>query len=468
MKIPERIVGVLELKDSEFSFELNKDTYELRLYSTTENDAFELLFDGVHSRSSNIKEHKWIDKITIKGRTSEGYLIYFGTTDNPSSYNGYRTYDVTWYYVTNDDKNKIDEIQFFGREINYFYNPARAFNKTISYKENDNTHIESMSVQTIDNEDMFCGQFSSGDVKIDVSCSAYAIMHFHAETPFDSASLLRLKFSNSIGVDEIVNHAICVQNLLRYLCYRTNISFSDISTFISTEEGKVRNCGKLVFKKNQYEELNESAKKRVIKADYLKNHVADLLGIIEADEMPFGHFCSSIEDMAHYPISRIIMILAAFESEFRNVYGQGVIRSEEYMKTKEEVVELIEKHAESLSGKQRRYVNSFAKVISNRDSSYGDNLLHAFKDCKIIFEPFVNKRFNGSYDEIIDTVSVSINELRNGLAHSRLDMKFEARHLTEIKLVEELLYVIRLKKLGVEDTIIQKTINELFQEHFAI
>ena len=71
MKIPDRIVGLLELKDTKFPFELDKETFELKLYAPTEDDAYDDLFEGVKSFSINLKEHKWIDKITIKGRTAE-------------------------------------------------------------------------------------------------------------------------------------------------------------------------------------------------------------------------------------------------------------------------------------------------------------------------------------------------------------------------------------------------------------
>ena len=47
-------------------------------------------------------------------------------------------------------------------------------------------------------------------------------------------------------------------------------------------------------------------------------------------------------------------------------------------------------------------------------------------------------------------------------------MELEARHLTDIKFVEEMLYVIRLKKIGIEDAIIKKSINELFRENLAL
>ena len=64
--------------------------------------------------------------------------------------------------------------------------------------------------------------------------------------------------------------------------------------------------------------------------------------------------------------------------------------------------------------------------------------------------------------------SSNINELRNGIAHSRLDLELKARHLIDIKFVEEMLYAIRLKKIGIENLIIQRSINDLFRENMAL
>lgn len=468
MKIPERIVGFLELQDTKFPFEFDKDRFELRLYYPTEDNIYEKFFEGVKSFGIKLKEHKWIDRITIEGRTSERYLIYFGTLDNPSSYNGYRTYKIDWYYITDDDEELINEIRFYGREINYFYNPSRAFQQKVKYKGKQYLQVESMSVQTVDCEALRGGSYLSGDVTVEILCDSYAIMHHQASAPLDSKSYIRLKFSNKINLEAMIDKARDVKNFFKYVNYRTNIDIDDISTYIAVEDGKVRNCGKLVFKKECKEERNEKANERIIRAEYINEHIADILEAIDCGEMPFGHFCDSIEDMSYYPISRIIMILAAFEREFRNIYGQDVKRSDDYKDIKERIIKLIEDYATECTGKRKKYVKDFAKGIRNSDSSYGDKFKYALEDCKDIMEPFVTRRFEGTYEEIIEDVSMSVNGLRNGVAHSRLDMELEARHLTDIKFVEEMLYVIRLKKSGIEDSIIQKSINELFRENIAL
>lgn len=69
------------------------------------------------------------------------------------------------------------------------------------------------------------------------------------------------------------------------------------------------------------------------------------------------------------------------------------------------------------------------KGIKNSDFSYGDNLKYALEDCKNIMDPFVIRRFHGTYEEIIEDISLIVNELRNGVAHNKLDMQLEARNV---------------------------------------
>ena len=156
------------------------------------------------------------------------------------------------------------------------------------------------------------------------------------------------------------------------------------------------------------------------------------------------------------------MILATFEREYRNIYGYDVRRSVDYKCIKQNVIQNIETYAKNLSGKNKKYAKSIAKRIRDYDVSYGDNVKFAFEDCNEIMEVFIKKCFDGSYEDIVEGISESVNKLRNGIAHSRLDMEVEPRHVTDIKLMEEMLYVIRFKKLGIEVPVIQKVINELF------
>ena len=118
--------------------------------------------------------------------------------------------------------------------------------------------------------------------------------------------------------------------------------------------------------------------------------------------------------------------------------------------------------------KSNNYIKQLRKYVENRDSSFETNIKKALLDCEKIMTPFLKKRYIGSYPEMVHNLSARTGDFRNGIAHSRLDLHFEAIHLSDIKIVEELLYAIRLKKLGLQTSEIQKAISDLFLERLAL
>lgn len=462
MNIPKRIVGNLELKGEKYSFELDKESFELKLYHLTTEDVCTKFFEAFKTLNLKVRENKWIDRITIQGVTSERYLVYFGTIDNPESYNGYYTYRVDWYYLTDEDSEMVDEMRFYSHEINYFFNPTRSFEKNITYNTEEDVTLQSFSIHSVDCDALKCGSYIDNNIQVNITCDSNSILHYESPTPLESESCLKLQFSEAINIGKVVYNARIVHNFLKYVCYRSNIRFSNISVYTTSDEGKQRNCGKLVFRYQGDEEKSEICRKRIIRAEYLNERIADIMKAINDNEIHLDYCCDSLKALSYYSINRVIMILATFEREYRNIYGYDVRRSVNYKCIKENVIQIIEKYAENLSGKNKKYAKSFAKRIKDYDVSYGDNVKFAFEDCREIMDVFIKKCFDESYEEAVEGISESINKLRNGIAHSRLDMEIEPRHITDIKLIEEMLYVIRLKKLGIEVSVIQKVINELF------
>ena len=58
--------------------------------------------------------------------------------------------------------------------------------------------------------------------------------------------------------------------------------------------------------------------------------------------------------------------------------------------------------------------------------------------------------------------------MRNGIAHNKMDFDFAPVHLSDIKIIEELLYVMRLTDIGVTEENCRHIINELFDENIAL
>jgi len=182
----------------------------------------------------------------------------------------------------------------------------------------------------------------------------------------------------------------------------------------------------------------------------------------------FQHLCNSIDNMQNYQSSRIIMILSEFEREYRNIYGQDCSRSDEYFEVKGDLIALIEAYRNSKQGKKRQYAKQFKKYVENRDNSFENNIKNALNDCEAILSTFIRKKYSGTYSDVIEGISSRMGVVRNGIAHSRLDMRFDAIHLTDIKVIEELIYAIRMKKSSINNMNCQRAINDLFGENMAL
>lgn len=468
MNIPGRIVGFLSEEFHEYVFEFDKVKLEVRLYSTSREVVRENMVNSFRRFAENYKQHRWLDALTLKGITSEGYLVYFGTLDNPSCYNGYLTYEVNWYYITDNNDGIIDEIRFHGREIDCFFDPENTFKIDLKYGGEKFVTVDSINIEASNSEEISCGMFMHGALRVDSFCGSNTTLKYNSAVPLNARSYYSMKLSSPIGIDELRDIITVFQKFLRYICYRTNVEISEISTYCLAEYGMRKECGKFVLDQTCGVEENSHIHDRIISASDLREHSSELLLAIDEGKIRDDYLCDSLKDCTHYTTSRVIMILAAFEREFREIYGQDIRRSEKYKAAKELTVECILNLANKMTGKQKKYIRDFAKGIENHDSSYGDNLEYAFIDCRSIMEPFVTRHFEGAYKEIVETVAVNINYLRNGIAHSRIGMNIEPRNLTDIKFVEEMIYVIRLKKLGLNENVIKKIINSLFRENIPL
>ena len=162
------------------------------------------------------------------------------------------------------------------------------------------------------------------------------------------------------------------------------------------------------------------------------------------------------------------MILASFEKEFRNIYGTDYERSVEYKQIKEDIIEELEILRGTNTGKSKKYIKEFIRYIEKTDSSYKDRLKAALENHKKIMAIFIKKFYQEDFKKAIGGISDRMGELRNNIAHNSLDVEYDAILLSDIQIIEILLYVMRLKNLGLSDELCKKAINNLFGLRLAL
>ena len=472
MNKPELLIGFVMYQNIDYPFRFDEKTFSLQLSPPTKD---------IWEESSGLKHflltlnqppqrHEWVQKKKIEGVTSEGKKVIFFAPDAPQKNNGFITFLVECYfiYLKYLDTEKLEGFRFVGHDVNLFYSPQIALESKLTLHE-DQRHVKQITVSSTEQSSESFGKYRiSKDVDVDINVTAYATYHSDTASPISANSSVNALFSVPVGINILLDAYSNFINFFKYIAYRQNIDIGDMEVFIFNKNGLREYSGVLVYQNKLERENHKNTKESIIPYRLLTLHSAKILTAIKNNQLTFEHLCISINDRKHYSTSRIIMILVKFEREYRNIFGQDHGRSDEYISVKNEIISFIKTFTESQHGKMRQYAKQIEKYVENRDSSFESNIKESLLDSEEILSPFIGNRYDNSFSDTVEGISSRMGELRNAIAHGRLDFHYDAIHLSDILTIEELLYAMRLKKIGLTADECKKAINELFLENINI
>ena len=473
MRVPEKLMGYVEYEGVNYPFNFDKDSFVITLFppSIEHHRQTSSLAEYFVDVSKYEKKHAWIQQKKIFGKTSENYHVVFNVSETRCNYNGFFSFAVIWYccYVGDDTLNNIDGMKITSPEVEYYYSPRNALKQSAEINKGTGS-LKAMSVTAIETEPKSGGKYRlAPHVDASIKFESYAVMHFSAaEAPIDARSVMVTFFSCPIEIDLLIPAAIYAKCFLKYVTYRTNIKIGNIEIFRVDSEHKRERCGYLVFEENCHAENSKKVHDRIIDFAILGGKTAKVFTAIKNKKIDFQYMCESIGTTSNYSSNRAIMILAEFEREYRNIFGQDYGRSQEYQETKKELLDTMQEFIKQRKGKSRKYAKQFYHTIEAHDSSFGERIKNAMVECRAIMEPFVKSKYDGVYDTIVEEICDRMNTVRNGIAHSRLDLNLEAIHLSDLKIIEELLYAMQLQYLHIGSRSIRIGIKKLFGENIAV
>lgn len=473
MRLPEKLMGYVEYEGVNYPFNFDKDSFMITLFPPSiehhrhTNSLAEYLVDV----SRYEKKHMWVQQRKLFGRTSENYHIVFNVADTKRNYNGFFSFSVIWYccYVGETSLENIDGMKIASPEVDYFYSSRNALEQSAEIDENTG-NLKELSVAAKRTEIESGGAYSiAPDVDARIEFMSYAVMHFsQGEPAIDAKSEMVTSFSRPIGIDALIPAVIYAKCFLKYITYRTNVKIGNVEIFRVNGAQKREQCGYLVFEEDYQEEISKKAYERVIDFTILGSKTAEIFTAIKDGKFDFQYMCESLAATGNYSTSRAIMILAECEREYTNIFGQDYKRSREYQETKRELLDTMQVFIEQRQGRSRRYARQFYHAIESHDVGFGERLKTAMAECQAVMEPFIRSRYDGALDVTIEEICDRMNTVRNGIAHSRLDLNLEAIHLSDLKIIEELLYAMRFQYLHIDSRPIRIGIKKLFGENIAV
>lgn len=410
---------------------------------------------------SSLNKNEVVKPFMLNGITSHCKGITFWLDGVFSNDSGIKEYSVIAYhlYLKNYyvNHNGIDGLHFMSDELNLFLKPYLCYRYFIPTTENK---IDNPKVGLSDFIEYKCGTIRYLNHKLKIKISINPQAQFNNSNPFHSFTKMSFYFDKSENnIEKILKFINLQSDFLRYICYRKNIVYNNIETFVY-ENGVPFNIGN-IYLVNTFE---KEVKKNNMEFNNISSILNKLFNDLKTNKMALNHIPENREAIHHYSASRAIGIFSCFEREC-DLLGINV-RNEEFFEIRNSIVDLIkiEQNKDIYNTKKRKYIKQIINSIEKIDCSMADYYAKVFFDNIKVIEHFIKKNYHKKRvtKSFITNLSVRLNVIRNGLVHSKLDFKFNHNHLLDLKMLEILIYSNRLKHYDLSESDIIQSINSIF------
>lgn len=292
MKKPERLLGFVNYDDSEIAFEFDSDNSILKLYPPKDLWKKYMRPSYVFSKHQmDFTKHEWVPENRIYGKSSSGQQVIFSVQGEPSSYHGFLSFDVNWYFCcySGMDENHISGFTIDGITVDSFYSPFVALEQTRECDEEHNT--TKMVVSSSKSPASPCGKYKITDtIEATMEVDAYAITGLgDYEHPIFASSRFITEFSESVTVDTAIKAFEYILRFFLYVTHRANVDIRKADLFVTNDEGIHDYLGILVFPQDETPEINKDAKHHFIKYCDLKEKTALLFEAIRDEQISLQH-----------------------------------------------------------------------------------------------------------------------------------------------------------------------------------
>jgi len=248
------------------------------------------------------------------------------------------------------------------------------------------------------------------------------------------------------------------------------VNFESIVLKEKDGEEKYSKAGKIripIDERNTFIEEDKLVRERLIKSEYIENKIPNLLQLIHEERLYTRHIPENSKDMGSITIARFILILAAFEWEVQEVFGDFKYETNEpFKEVTDKVYEVIDGLVGSYSGKRKKYLENYKRSFKYNGVNLAEKLIHAYKENDDVLNGFIKILYGWNKIDVSECKYSKIAERlqyqRNAFAHGKIDIEMKELAGLDLMTLEWLIYSMRLKQLEIDTTTCKKIINELF------
>ena len=393
-----------------------------------------------------------------------GKTILFKTYPGTAGFRNTQIKVKIQYYIELQKEKEIGKITLKGDEIDYIYDLSKGI-KSYSFETEGMASCKTKSfAETTSQIEHFC--YEGKDIQI--YFSIYRGLEFKSRSPLKLYSCINLEFKEINDFDFIADVYGIVRKWLCFMCYRKNISVTDIELLAKYDNTKYEKIGEIVFCNDATEKEDEKiVRSRNITYEGVKNKIGMMLQNIVDEKLYLRHLPETHEDSLKIDHSKFIMITAAIEWLWKNLYPNGIKHSEKKKRAIAQVKSELENHIANSTGEVKAQYKFLNKMLGS--DSLSQKIEKLGEDYRELFDPIGRYLYgiNNCLDEFdYAKIGARIQLQRNNFAHGNLDQEFEDVAVLDLMYFERIVYILQLSQYKIDSNVIIDQIKRLFGMRF--
>lgn len=459
--------GFLKFEDKEYFFTFNNFILKI----IPKNEVY-VSIDDINAMFNWTKVVSVPDYLKGKLLDNNKYVYFFIKEHKNHTINtGIHEFEIYAYIESEYEDIEVERISINNEELNYFYNSANSY-ENVSIESTGKINIDVKEHDKVSNG----VAFKFGETDINVSLDVSRNICTNSNKPLTLETRLSYDFPATKDLDFIFKLVYLTKDFLSFVSYRKNIYISKISLSKKRSDGKYLNYGELFINvdRDMVKESDDFIRQRIIKFELIEKNWSNIFQALSESKIYLNHIPYNSKDLRIITPARFVLITAAFEWEFRNIYGD--IKSNEndkFKKAKFEILDFIDEKIEINKGKDkeyRKYMKDYKSLIDRHDMRLSGKIERCLKDNYNILDIFIKNLYgiNEIQDIEYSQIANRLQTQRNNYAHGNIDKDIDTLVILDLIVLEWCIYALILKECRVEEKDIQRCINQLFKRNMAI
>lgn len=368
------------------------------------------------------------------------------------------------YMLCTNTLGKIKSISFTCPELDMIYPVSNAYRVPITKEilEDGTYSVESKRTEEYTTEEI---PFTYQEKEVMVSFSISKFLRSENRTPLEYVSTMHFEIEETDDYLFIHQLTYIALNFLCFICYRRNIDFDSINLFGDDSHGRLVKSADLFLVRITEEDDRQVVKNRIIPYHFFAGYEGKIIQKIADDRFYIRHIPLSYRLGRNINAATFVMITAAFEWEFRQLFPNGVPKKDRTKAAEDQLKELFNQLISERTGKQKSILKSMADHIG--EDSLSSEIQYVGKELGDVLNPFGEYLYNINYAGRFKYSEVGnrVGKQRNDFAHGNIDNDFQELALLDITFLQKMVLAMQLKRIGLPDRRIVDSINAIFQTH---